>query len=43
KVCRQPDCRWAYYDESRNRSRTWCSMESCGNRAKARSFRQRHR
>jgi predicted RNA-binding Zn ribbon-like protein len=42
KVCRQPYCRWAYYDESRNRSRAWCSMDTCGNRAKARSFRQRH-
>ena len=41
KVCRQPDCRWAYFDESRNRSRAWCSMETCGNRVKARSFRQR--
>jgi predicted RNA-binding Zn ribbon-like protein len=43
KVCRQPDCRWAYFDESRNRSRTWCSMETCGNRAKARMFRERRR
>jgi predicted RNA-binding Zn ribbon-like protein len=43
KVCRQPDCRWAYFDASRNRSRSWCSMETCGNRAKARSFRQRQR
>jgi predicted RNA-binding Zn ribbon-like protein len=43
KVCRRPDCRWAYYDESRNRSRAWCSMETCGNRAKARSFRERRR
>ena len=41
KVCRQTGCRWAYYDESRNRSRAWCSMETCGNRAKARSFRKR--
>ena len=23
------------YDTSRNHSRRWCSMESCGNRAKA--------
>lgn len=41
KVCREPGCRWAYYDHSRNRSRAWCSMETCGNRAKARAFRKR--
>ncbi|MGZ8667616.1 MAG: CGNR zinc finger domain-containing protein, partial [Solirubrobacterales bacterium] len=28
---------------SRNRSRTWCSMEVCGNRAKTRSYRHRRR
>ncbi|MFF8640989.1 CGNR zinc finger domain-containing protein [Streptomyces sp. NPDC015345] len=37
KACREPSCRWAYYDHSRNRRRTWCSMELCGNRAKARA------
>ncbi|MGH3715275.1 MAG: CGNR zinc finger domain-containing protein, partial [Micromonosporaceae bacterium] len=41
KACRNPHCRWAYYDQSRNRSRSWCSMETCGNRAKARAFRER--
>lgn len=43
KVCAAKDCRWAFYDRSRNRSRTWCSMEECGNRAKARSYRARQR
>lgn len=41
KACRNPGCQWAYYDSSRNRSRAWCSMETCGNRAKARAFRNR--
>ena len=41
KVCKDPDCRWAYFDQSRNRSRAWCSMAACGNRAKARTFRSR--
>jgi predicted RNA-binding Zn ribbon-like protein len=41
KVCREVGCRWAYYDHSRNRSRAWCSMSVCGNRAKARAFRRR--
>jgi predicted RNA-binding Zn ribbon-like protein len=43
KVCAAEDCRWAFYDRSRNHSRTWCSMEECGNRAKARSYRARQR
>jgi len=29
-------CGWLFIDQSKNRSRRWCSMESCGNRAKAR-------
>ena len=29
-------CGYLFIDTSRNRSRRWCSMESCGNRAKAR-------
>jgi len=41
KVCPADDCRWAFYDFSRNHSRTWCSMSACGNRAKARSYRSR--
>jgi predicted RNA-binding Zn ribbon-like protein len=42
KACRAEDCRWAFFDASRNRSRTWCSMSVCGNRAKARAYRARH-
>jgi CGNR zinc finger/Putative stress-induced transcription regulator len=41
KICPADDCRWAFYDTSRNRSRQWCSMEVCGNRAKARAHRRR--
>ncbi|MFF5986064.1 CGNR zinc finger domain-containing protein [Prauserella flavalba] len=41
KICPADDCRWAFYDRSRNRSRTWCSMKVCGNRQKARTFRER--
>jgi predicted RNA-binding Zn ribbon-like protein len=29
-------CGWLFYDTSRNRTRQWCSMRGCGNRAKAR-------
>ncbi|WP_240686901.1 CGNR zinc finger domain-containing protein [Amycolatopsis suaedae] len=41
KICPADDCRWAFYDQSRNRSRTWCSMRVCGNREKARAWRSR--
>lgn len=34
--CQNQDCGWFFLDHSRNRSRRWCSMDSCGNRAKAR-------
>ena len=42
KACRSDTCRWAFVDHARNRSRQWCSMSLCGNRAKARAFRARH-
>jgi len=41
KLCGSSTCRWAYYDRSRNQSSRWCTMASCGNRQKARRFRQR--
>jgi predicted RNA-binding Zn ribbon-like protein len=42
KACRSDSCRWAFVDTARNRSRQWCDMAVCGNREKARTFRQRH-
>jgi predicted RNA-binding Zn ribbon-like protein len=42
KACPADNCRWAFFDETKNRSGTWCAMSVCGNRAKARSFRKRH-
>jgi len=42
KACRDDHCRVAFFDQSRNRSRAWCSMEVCGNREKARTFRAKH-
>ena len=41
KVCARQSCRWAFYDASRNRSGTWCSMRVCGNRTKSERFRRR--
>lgn len=43
KACREETCQWAFYDASKNRSGKWCKMESCGNAAKARAYRKRHR
>jgi predicted RNA-binding Zn ribbon-like protein len=43
KVCADHGCRWAYYDNSKNRSRSWCNMAVCGNRSKAREYRRRRR
>ena len=41
KACR--NCRWAFFDESKNRSARWCSMQLCGNRLKTRAYRRRQR
>jgi predicted RNA-binding Zn ribbon-like protein len=41
KACPNDACQWAFYDRSKNRSGKWCTMEVCGNRMKARAFRQR--
>jgi predicted RNA-binding Zn ribbon-like protein len=41
KACRLHTCEWAFYDHTKNRSGTWCNMAVCGNRAKARAYRER--
>lgn len=41
KACTDDGCQWAFFDTTRNRSRTWCSMEECGNREKTRRYRTR--
>lgn len=41
KICASDECRWAFYDSSRNRGGTWCQMEVCGNRIKNRRYRGR--
>jgi len=35
KMCPGDNCGWLFIDETKNARRTWCSMETCGNRAKA--------
>lgn len=36
RECAGAGCGWLFLDTSRNRSRRWCTMGICGNRAKAR-------
>jgi predicted RNA-binding Zn ribbon-like protein len=41
--CEGERCVLLYYDTSRNRSRRWCDMAACGNRAKAAAHYERSR
>ncbi len=41
KACRNPDCRWAFYDRSHAGRGAWCDMAVCGNRMKNRTLRSR--
>jgi predicted RNA-binding Zn ribbon-like protein len=43
KVCRKHSCLYAFYDRTKNGCGAWCSMETCGNRAKAQRRRARER
>jgi len=43
RECDAGDCNWLFLDRSRAGTRRWCSMSSCGNRAKARRFYSRQR
>ena len=43
RFCEAPDCEWLFLDNSRNRSRRWCDMTTCGNRQKARRHYRRGR
>ena len=43
KMCSDPICGWLFLDISRNRSRRWCDMRDCGNRAKAKRFYQKRK
>lgn len=43
RVCAAEDCSWLFLDTSKNRSRRWCDMNTCGNRAKARKHYERKR
>lgn len=36
KQCPGDKCGWLFFDTTKNKSRRWCEMEVCGNRAKQR-------
>lgn len=42
RICGNADCRWIFYDRSKNRGRKWCGP-TCGNLMKVRRFRRRRR
>ncbi|GLQ55447.1 CGNR zinc finger domain-containing protein [Devosia nitrariae] len=42
KQCPNHGCGWLFYDRSKNNSRRWCDMATCGNQSKGRRFRARH-
>ncbi|HOC42740.1 MAG TPA: CGNR zinc finger domain-containing protein [Thermoanaerobaculales bacterium] len=42
RECASETCSWLFLDGSRNGRRKWCDMASCGNRAKARRYYERH-
>jgi predicted RNA-binding Zn ribbon-like protein len=41
--CENPNCILHFYDISKNHSRRWCSMETCGNRVKVGAHYRRHK
>jgi len=43
RECEGPGCGWIILDNTKNRSKRWCSMETCGNRAKVKRFYERHK
>ena len=43
KTCREPLCRAAFYDRSRNNSRVWHDVHTCGNAVNLRAYRARQR
>jgi predicted RNA-binding Zn ribbon-like protein len=43
KRCENEKCGWVFFDTTKNRSRRWCEMEICGNRAKQKRFAARGR
>jgi predicted RNA-binding Zn ribbon-like protein len=43
RICAADDCGWLFLDTSKNKSRRWCDMKSCGNRVKVNRHYERKR
>jgi len=43
KVCQNANCRGIFYDESKSRTRRYCTVDKCANLMKVRRFRARHK
>lgn len=43
RICAAEDCNWLFLDTSKNHSRRWCDMKTCGNRAKVRRHYERRK
>jgi hypothetical protein len=41
KACAADDCRYAFYDHTKNRSARWCDVAGCGVNARMREYRRR--
>jgi len=42
-LCANPDCRWAFYDDTRGAAKRYCDEKTCGNLMRVRRFRSRKR
>ncbi len=40
--CKNPDCRWIFYDESKNKTRKWCD-NTCASLMKVRRYREKQK
>lgn len=43
KICENPHCRWIFYDETKSRTRRYCSSDKCANLMKVRRFRAKQK
>ena len=43
RECGSQTCTWLFLDQSKNQTRRWCDMKTCGNRAKWRRYYDRHK
>ena len=41
--CKNPQCFLFFYDTSKSGTRSWCSLNICGNRLRIEAFRKRHK